>query len=357
MQVEPSEHDVIQKRLGNYEVAKRLILSSTGTKTNDLLGVDRQPATPLPSKNANDGFFQKSSRNPNLQKRIISDQTSASGFRKEREKFNAIGGLSDKHHVKLNEKGKDDRFPNKASTIAHRHNVHDLSSSSQKANNPVQASSSSQKGNNPVQASSSSQKGNNPVQASSSSQKGNNPVQASSSSQKGNYPVQASSSSQKGHNPVQTKESSHSSTEKPVSSHNPVVSAKTHQYRRSRGESHHRSISPSSVTGSQADKSSAHPEVKESVTQSKPQPLRRDSILSTFGKELEEVNSSASQPKSASISHSDKNDDISKPNKASAKTKPVDSSILKVKEDNRNGMNTFNGRVRPTIHIPEVSLW
>ena len=344
LQVEPSEHDVIQKRLGNYEVAKRLILSSTGTKTNDLLGVDRQPATPLPSKNANDGFFQKSSRNPNLQKRIISDQTSASGFRKEREKFNAIGGLTDKHHVKLNEKGKDDRFPNKASTIAHRPNVHDLSSSSQK-------------GNNPVQASSSSQKGNNPAQTSSSSQKGNNPVQASSSSQKGNYPVQASSSSQKGHNPVQTKESSHSSTEKPVSSHNPVVSAKTHQYRRSRGESHHRSISPSSVIGSQADKSSAHPEVKESVTQSKPQPLRRDSILSTFGKELEEVNSSASQPKSASISLSDKNDDISKPNKASAKTKPVDSSILKVKEDNRNGMNTFNGRVRPTIHIPEVSLW
>ena len=305
MQVAPNEHDIIQKRLGDYEVAKRLIQSSRTTKTDlgtDLLGVDRQPATPLPSKNPKDGFFPKSSRNPNIQKRLPDQITSsATDHRKEREKLNALSGAVDKHPVKLNEKGKDERYSNKAYT--HRTNAKDINSSLQKGNNPVQASSSSQKV----------------------------------------------------HNPVQTKESAHSNTEKPVSSHNPVVSThKTYLHRRSHGESNHRSVSPSSVIGSQIDKSSAHSNVKEPVNQSKPPPSGRDSILSTFSKELG-VNSLESQLKSATNSQSDRTEDLSKPNKASAKTRPVDSSILKVKEDNRNGMNTFNGRVRPTIHIPEVS--
>ena len=290
LQVSASDHenDIIQKRLGNYEVAKRLILSSSGPKT-DLLGVDRQPATPLPSKDANDGFFSKSSRNPNLPKRLIPDHVIASSFRKERDKFNP-SAVSDKHQVKRDEKVRDDRYSNKISTLNHRHNVQE-----------------------------------------------------------------SNSSSHKGHNPIQTKESSHG-TEKPVSSHNQAVSSKSHPYRRSHGESHRQSHSPSHLTASQPDKSSAHSEVKESVTQSKPQPAERDSILSTFGKELA-VNSSASHSKSAdsSQSQSDKKDDLSKPNNASAKTRPLDSSILKVKEDNRNGMNTLNGRMRPTIHIPEVS--
>lgn len=282
-QVTSSESDPECSRiLGPYGLASKLIQSSGGGSKADILGVDRQPATPLPSKEPKEGFFPKSSRNPNIQRRLIEAQASASSDRKERDKVS----LSDRHQAKLDIKVKEEKYSNKVSTQDQKHKVHD-----------------------------------------------------------------SSFGLHKGHNSVQNKESSHI-IDKTVSSHDKItsVTGKSDSNRRSHGDSRKqpnlvKSHSPSShVKPAQPEKSSTQSVEKEIVTHSKSQPIERESILSTFGKEFASTLSASatSSSKSASISPD-------KSNKTSA-NRPIDSSILKEKEANRNGM--VNPRGRPKLQIP-----
>ena len=272
--------------LGPYGLASKLIQSSGGGSKADILGVDRQPATPLPSKEPKEGFFHKSSRNPNIQKRLIEAQASASSDRKERDK----ASFSDRHQAKLDIKVKEEKYSNKVTTQDQKHKVHD-----------------------------------------------------------------SSFGLHKGHNSVQNKESSHI-IDKTLSSHSQItsVTGKSDSSRRSHGDSRKqpnlvKSQSPSHVKPTQPEKSSTHSVEKEIATHSKSQPIERESILSSFGKEFASTlsKSATSSSKSASISPD-------KLNKASA-NRPVDSSILKEKEANRNGM--VNPRGRPKLQIPsEVGI-
>ncbi|MEW8545011.1 MAG: hypothetical protein AB2693_15920 [Candidatus Thiodiazotropha sp.] len=286
----PAESDPECSRiLGEYGLASKLIQSSGGGCKADILGVDRQPATPLPSKEPKEGFFPKASRNPNIQKRLIQAQASAGSDRK-----NKIS-INDRHQAKLDIKVKDEKYSDKVSTQDQKHKVHVHDSNF-------------------------------------GMHKGLN-------------------------NPVQNKDSSHT-VDKTVSSHNQITSltGKSDSNRRSLGDSRKhpnlvKSQSPSHIKPTQAEKSSTQSVEKEAITQSKPQPVERESILSTFGKEFASSVSkgATSSSKSASISPDFKKDNVAKLTKASA-NRPVDSSILKEKEANRNGM--VNARGRPTLHIP-----
>ena len=296
------EYNRIQSKLGNYDLASKLILSSAGSKKSDILGVERQPATPLPSKQSDEGFFPKPARNPNIHKRLIAESVSGSSDKKERERTDHGVNLSERHQGKLDVKAREDKYASRNSNLDPKHKIHDSSSVSHKT-----------------------------------------------------------------YNSLQNKSSSHG-TDKSVSSHNQITSAsvKSESNKRLHGESRRHS-NPNKVhsPGISHDKS-VQPEKthtqsmkKETAIPTKTQANERESVLLTFGKQFtDSISDSATlHSKSASESSSVKKEDIN--NKASA-NRPVDASILKVKEDNRNGMlNTFNGsrtKVPLTLQIPEVSL-
>lgn len=286
------EYDSLQNKLGNYNIASKLILSTGGK--SELLGVDRQPATPLPSKDARDGFFPRSSRNPNMQKRLIGGHNIVND-RREKDKITHGSGLNDKHNVSVKSDNKNDKYNSKVSTVDPKHKVHDS---------------------------------------------GYGP--------------------HKGQNPVQNKDSSHAS-DKSVSSHNQntSTSVKPDSNRRSHGDSRKhanfaKTQSPNHTKTTQPEKSRTQSVDKEIVSQSKSQPVHeRESILSSFGKELASSTTKSSASASANVTPDLKKDGVDKSDKASA-NRPVDSSILKEKEENRNGM--VNSRVKPTLHIPEKNL-
>ena len=290
------EYSRIQNKLGNYDLASKLILSSAASRKSDLLGVERQPATPLPSKQPDEGFFQKPAGNSNIQKRLIADAVGKSSEKKEKDKTDHGAGITNRQQItgKSELKNKDDRL-SRTSNLDPKPKV-----------------------------------------------------------------LESSSSSHKGYNSINNKESSHGSV-KSASSHNQITSTavKSESKKKVYGESRRHSSSGKAHSPDHARSGQPEKTVTQSLKhEAKTLPVERESVLLTLGKQFSDSvsDSATSHSKSASISPNFKKEDI---NMKASDNRPVDTSVLKVKEDNRNGMNTFNGsrtKVPLMLSIPEVSL-